>query len=153
MKKFMIVQLGLILALASSNALAATKPGEKVGGADKADVLGGRKVEDKKLVEAAGKAGEAQAGARQAIKDALNEDGAVSSKVAMPAKGSRTPMQQAEAANIKILTLAEGNSLGKHSAKVKEILSRSGRNELEKLQAIADEIGKTKEQLLAKCEE
>ncbi len=153
MKKFMIVQLGLILALASSNALAAAKPGERVGGADKADVLGGKKVHDEKLDAAARQAGEAQAGGRQAIKDALNEDGVVSSKVAMPAKGSRTQMQQAEAANVKILKLAEGNSLGKHSARVIEILSKSRANELEKLQLIADEIGKTKEQLLAKCEE
>ena len=151
MKKFMIVQLGLILALASSNALAATKPGEKVG-ADKVDVLGGRKIEDKKLVEAAAKAGDAQAGGRKSINDALAED-SVASKVAMPAKNSRTPMQQAEAANVKILKLAEGNSLGKHSARVIDILSKSRGNELEKLQLIADEIGKTKEQLLAKCEE
>lgn len=157
MRKLMIVQLGLLLALASSNALAVT---EAAKGKDVRD--GVTDVhEDAATRRARGATQDASANALGDIKTQNTEDVAAQAPkkdvAHLPPKGKRTPEQQAEAANIKILTLAESGALGKENSQYCKAVLTEGfggyKTEDAKLDAIAGKIKKGKGDLLAKCEE
>ncbi len=159
MRKFMIVQLGLILALASSNAFAAAEAPKPEGKARVEDGVAGDHREDAATAEAHRAGTAASARAAKAVKSAnrQSEDSVKTDSSHLPPKGhpDRTPEMIAESTNIQILRLASQGKLGSYSKTCADILNNrnDGRTEIERLKAVSDATGKSVADLTLKCEE
>lgn len=161
MRKFMIVQLGLILALASSSALAAGAKPEAIADKGSAHEVG-RNTTDKKLKGAKVQVGAAQAGAVNEVKNNLREDEG-SGKREERVLTQETKQQEVKVAKEvceslqKILNEAKVGDqppLGYHTEAVRKILDEPANSDiamLSKFERISKETGIAKDKLEKNC--